>query len=764
MRKDLINKSKKYLDEGISVIPVNATSKAPLLPWAKYQKEYISIDLIDETISKATSTESGIALICGKISNNLMVLDFDNKLDNAESILYDFIGLPDIYDTIEKHQIPIVKTQNKGFHIMFKVEDPVDGNQKLAQAKDKNGKIQTLIETRGEGGYFITYPTKGYTECINKTTDPIPTIAREELELLINAAKSFNEQFRIHEEPIKSNPPTHSYGSRPGDEFNNSSFAMDNVRSALQQNGWKNKGGVYWCRPNKGKGVSATLNYKDSGLFYVFTSSTEFEPSKAYKPFSVLSILNHNGDFSKCASELYNKGFGNKENEEIIEEQNDVSGIKKENNVPDLPDNVFNDLPPILKEIVESFDTPIERTLLLLSSLTVLSHCFSEVQGTYDYKVVYPNLYLFIAMPASSGKGIMNFSYKIGQEFDKLYKKEYDEAKLAYDIDKENRESEKGKKTTHAPLIKPRRVFFSIPANVSTAAFGATLENNSGKGLIFETEADVLSRNKSQKWGDISSELRQAFHHEKISFARKKEDERVEIICPRLSLLLSGTIKQISRFIPDEEDGLFSRFLFFYRNGYSEYRSPFRPSKKGNLEEFFQLKSKEVFTLSNKLTKSVKFELTKEQVKLFNNTFHNVETEIIENKQHSLFSSARRTGIITYKIAMIFATLRIPSDFNGSGIINCTNSDFESAISITQTLLEHASTILHKLYGSKDAQQPWFKFLVLLPNKFTRKDAERIGKDNKIGMKSVDAHLTKLVKLNHIKRVERGLYEKYNAK
>ena len=36
----------------------------------------------------------------------------------------------------------------------------------------------------------------------------------------------------------------------------------------------------YWRRPGKDEGISATTNYKGSGLFYPFTTSTVFEANK----------------------------------------------------------------------------------------------------------------------------------------------------------------------------------------------------------------------------------------------------------------------------------------------------------------------------------------------------------------------------------------------------------------------------------------------------------------------------------------------------
>ena len=47
-------------------------------------------------------------------------------------------------------------------------------------------------------------------------------------------------------------------------------------------------------------------------LFKVFTTSTVFDTDRAYRPFHVYAILQHNGDFSKAAKQLIAEGYGEK--------------------------------------------------------------------------------------------------------------------------------------------------------------------------------------------------------------------------------------------------------------------------------------------------------------------------------------------------------------------------------------------------------------------------------------------------------------------
>ena len=751
----LYQHAEKYLDKGISVIPVQ-TDKRPMLSWAQFQNEFIE-KITLKTYLDLGGSNVGIAVVCGRVSGNLMVLDIDNKTDEAEAVLYDLLSIADFNEIVENSKLPIVKTQSGGYHILFRVNKPVEGSTKLAMALDKNKKKQTLIETRGEGSYVLAVPTPGYTMANGISPDNIPVITVEEKEVILNHSRSFNTEFEVKEEMQAPSRVNNNWNLRPGDDFNNDTGSLQIVSSLLSENGWVNTSKNLWRRPGKAKGVSATLNYKGSKLFYVFTSSTVFENNKGYTPFSIYTILKHNGNFKESSRELYSQGYGKRElKANKKESESQTIAIEKVEELPLLPKSVFENLPSILTDIIGAFDQEVERNLVLLSTITVLGHAFSNVYGFYDNRKVHPNLFVFIAMPASSGKGIMNWALKLGAKFDEVYGKEYASAKHIYDVSKEMKSKSKEN------IKEPTRVYFSIPTNVSTAGFLDQVKANQSRGLLFDTEADVISRNKSQKWGDIGSELRQAFHHEKMSMARKTEKERIDIETPRISVLLSGTIKQIVRFIPDEEDGLFSRFLFFFRHEYSKFRSPFSRSSKGNLEEFFGKLSRNIYDLSMRITSDTEFILTESQIHKFDATFNELESKTLETGNENLFPSARRSGIITFRLAMILSILRHQKDETPPKLIECNDNDLETAIQISATLFKHSERILEELYNNNanQASNATSKFLNQLPSSFTRKIALDEGNKMGVGEKTVESYLTELSKSEIIERVSRGNYNK----
>jgi hypothetical protein len=103
-----------------------------------------------------------------------------------------------------------------------------------------------------------------------------------------------------------------------------------------------------------------------------------------------------------------------------------------------------------------------------------------------------------------------------------------------------------------------------IPANNSSTGLFQNLNDDQGVGLLFETEGDTLAQTFKSEHGNYSDGFRKAFHHETISYNRRKDREYVELVTPKLSALLSGTPKQVSALVPSAENGLFSRFIFYY--------------------------------------------------------------------------------------------------------------------------------------------------------------------------------------------------------
>jgi hypothetical protein len=282
---------KKYQKNGFACLPTKP-DKSPAL------SEGWKDGFGEEVFTNATT----IALICGKKSGGLECMDFDNHLGDAEQNLKEYLAVPEVNEIVTRYKLPIEKTINGGYHLLIRC-DYNEGNRKLALQLpfpnlpvSQENKPDCLIETRGEGGYFVATPTKGYKLYLNHTTK-VEKITVAERKLLFDYAISMNRYC----------PPEQMIGTksdRPGDVYNSQPESIDEMKDILLDDGWVHAG-QKWRRPGKDDGVSATLGVVAPNVFYVFSSNAyPFEPNRAYLPFQVLALLKHNGDFSEAAKYL----------------------------------------------------------------------------------------------------------------------------------------------------------------------------------------------------------------------------------------------------------------------------------------------------------------------------------------------------------------------------------------------------------------------------------------------------------------------------
>lgn len=240
----------------------------------------------------------GIGVICGEISGNLECIDFDNHFGDAKKIISEWM-VGEVKELYNKYHFPIESTMNGGFHLLYRC-NKIEGNQKLAQRPKKTDhgfRPDTIIETRGEGGYFVAAPTEGYI-LIKNSFENIPLILESEREILLENARSFNTW--IDKKDIQ-----HNNTDKPGDVYNESAEGIQEALSALISAGWTEVRDGKWIRPGKKDGISATFGVVAPNIFYVFSSNAyPFEPMRGYKPFGVVGLLKYNGDFQALAKDL----------------------------------------------------------------------------------------------------------------------------------------------------------------------------------------------------------------------------------------------------------------------------------------------------------------------------------------------------------------------------------------------------------------------------------------------------------------------------
>lgn len=429
------------------------------------------------------------------------------------------------------------------------------------------------------------------------------------------------------------------------------------------------------------------------------------------------------------------------------DKENDLSQTKT------IPDEVYENLPEILKRCCSVFDDQREKDVFLTGALGVLSGCFNKVKGLYNSDEYYPNLNIFIVAPSASGKGSMKYSKILGNAIHAKKKNSSKGKKLQIQKQKNN------------VLLEPPQHLLFIPANTSSSAVTRHLSENDESGIICETEADTMAETFKQDWGGYSDLIRKAFHHEPVSYSRKKDREFIELENPKLSVVLSGTPDQVRSLIHSSENGLFSRIIFYVFDGIDLWRNVRPKEIKLNKKEFFQKISIEVKAISDPFSsKDYEFDLTEEQWISLDSQFSSWLNEITTFINKDTASIIKRLGIVQFRIAMILSILRHYEVGEKSRKIVCSDIDFRSAQLLSDVYLEHGLTMFFKLPGERKLQLNNFirKFYDLLPvdKEFARSDAVKIGLSIRIKERSVDNYLKRLLEINFLTQPEYGKYRR----
>jgi hypothetical protein len=431
--------------------------------------------------------------------------------------------------------------------------------------------------------------------------------------------------------------------------------------------------------------------------------------------------------------------------------------------MPTFPDSLFPELPEFLQKVIQIATSNEERDILLLGSLVAISACLPKVSGIYDGKRVYSNLFLFITAQASAGKGRLVHCRQLVNPVHKEFREQAKVHKQHYELELAEYNTNKGKvEGIEKPDRPPEKMLF-IPANNSSTGAYQLLGDSDGKGLIFETEGDTLAHAFKSDYGNYSDGFRKAFHHETISYYRRTDREYVDIESPCLSTVLSGTPKQVAALIPNAENGLFSRFIFYYMNVRPVWKNVFASQTTNGLDDYFDALGNEFFSLysSLKAGQDVQFFLTTDQQDQFNQFFGQIQEKYMSIQGIDYMATIRRLGLIAYRFCMIFSALRIMETGETSSKMICEERDFQASLAMVKVLVKHSSKVFAEL--PEDVQKPTRlnrkeKFLNKLPKHFNRQKYLEVATALSIPHKTAEGYVTDFCKSNVIHRESQDNY------
>ena len=378
-------------------------------------------------------------------------------------------------------------------------------------------------------------------------------------------------------------------------------------------------------------------------------------------------------------------------------------------------------------------------------------------------------MYLFITAQASAGKGRLVHCKQIVKPVHKYLREQAKFLKQQHDLEMAAYNEIKGKDSSAVKPPRPPEKMLFIPANNSTTGVFQLLFENEGRGLMFETEGDTLAQAFKTDYGNYSDGFRKAFHHETISYYRRTDREYVDIESPCLSGMFTGTPKQVSSLIPNAENGLFSRFIFYFMNIHPVWKNVFAFNSDNGLDDYFDLLGNDFFNLYQTLSGNpeIQFCLTAEQQEQFNAFFEQIQAAYLSLQGLDYMATIRRLGIIAFRIAMILSALRIMEHGELPDRIICEERDFQSTLEIIRVLVKHASKVFSEL--PEDAPLPKRKnqkekFLDALPASFNRQDYLKIAASMSIPDKTAEGYITMFAKKGLIHREKQDHYFNLNRK
>ena len=498
---------------------------------------------------------------------------------------------------------------------------------------------------------------------------------------------------------------------------------------------WAKQAGIYIAHPKNEQNIS---------VLQIVSPTVQHESEK--EP----AQDNHNMDQMNDQSQ-------DKLNDQDMDQSEDQANGKTEidmtqhpfHDTPRIPESVHSCLPVLLRECCDKFADAVEKDVVLIGAITVISGCLPNLEGKYFRKLYSPHIYSFVTAPAGSGKGILDWASYLGNPIHEslvrqsmIAKAEYERELAEYNSLGKNQRDE-----AELPLEPIRKKLF-VPANCSASAFIQALAENDFRIMIFETEADTLASSLKQEWGNFCDVLRKAFHHEKTSMFRRKDHEFIEIHNPQLAIMLAGTPKQVQNMMPDVENGLFSRFLYYAFEHHTKFKNPFIESDDDDLASFFKKKGekvKELYETLKRLPDPARFCLTPEQGELFTQKFEDLyeRNRLLLNSDFN--ANSLRLGLITFRIAMVLTALRVLEDGEISSQLVCSDTDFETAIQIVFTLDKHSVAVYQNL---PDNQMNGIKmtFYKALPEEFNRHEALTIANTFEIKERTMSKYLIEMKK------------------
>ncbi|WP_239469687.1 DUF3987 domain-containing protein [Bacteroides caecigallinarum] len=436
-----------------------------------------------------------------------------------------------------------------------------------------------------------------------------------------------------------------------------------------------------------------------------------------------------------------------------------------------IPDEVFDNLPSDIKELLKIAKDNKERDTLFLSILAISSGLFPALRTMYGNQIYTPHLYVCEVAQAGSGKGLamnaLTLAKSIQDALDRQYKEEkrdYDKRLLSWELELKRAAKENREPDINLRPEEPKRKVLILQANTSKSQMLLHMSVTEFGNILATTEIDSFAEALRTDYGKHAAEIRMFFHHERVGQSYKTDKDPVVIDFPKLALMLSGTPEQLVNFIRTLEDGMYSRFMFYTMSPTYKWKNQSPLEGNGNInarELFASVGEKMKANFFKTKDKEIMINFTREQWDRHTEIFQRELGYVAAEENPNVMAIVFRSGLITMRVAMVLCGYRIMEAGWDVNEYTCSDEDFDNAIKIVLTCMAH-SINLSTIISNTVKRQKLTNYYKLLPVLKTMKKEFRyidfVKECKKRGFEETAAKraLTKYLKSGLISRTSDG--------
>ena len=441
--------------------------------------------------------------------------------------------------------------------------------------------------------------------------------------------------------------------------------------------------------------------------------------------------------------------------EDLLEKNNELRAQS-----PYIPDSAYSGLPQFLKDCVQYASDPRERDIILLGSLNCCSALFPGVSFFYKNALYSSHFYHALVANAAAGKGVVAFILSLLDATQEYYdrqrrdqKKAFEKAQMAWEAEvhqalREHRSPDSDKKPE-----EPKAKYLKTSSTTSKSRLLEQLATNGELGChMSSTEINTLISSLAQDYGKYEDILCKAAHHEEISQSYKIDGDPIVVPRPHLALIMSGTPEQFTGFFRSHENGLYSRFLIYTRQLNPHWETCAPGEGRVDLREHFHTLGKKLFEMHKLLLDSPTLvTFTPGQWERHTQQFGVwLKSALVEGKEFPT-SIVFRHGLLAMRLASILTIFRKWDDYRYAKEYCCTDADFDTAMQIIATVIEHSlllGTSLPDTGHPPVAMRKFHQFedvLKKLPRIFSYIDFINAAKELGISVSTAKRYLRKAV-------------------